>query len=157
MSNNAIAPAFAEHLAAFMERLKVLRYSPATLISREHSVRRFFQWSSERGLHDVRDVTKQTVRDFQEYLLGRYTTHTTHVHLISLRRFFEHLEKTDALLVNPCEGVPLPRLEQRLPRNVLTPDEARRILDASDTKTIKGIRSGSLNSITSLTRFSLSA
>ena len=62
----SIAPAFAEHLAAFMERLKVLRYSPATLVSREHSVRRFFQWLGGRGLHDVRDVTKQTVRDFQE-------------------------------------------------------------------------------------------
>ena len=140
MSNSAIAPALAEHLAAFMERLKVLRYSPATLVSREHSVRRFFQWSSERGLHDVRDVTKQTVRDFQEWLLNRYTTHTAHVHLISLRRFFEHLEKTDALLVNPCEGVPLPRLEQRLPRSVFTPEEVRRILDAPDAKAPKGIR-----------------
>lgn len=140
MSNHDITPAFAKHLAAFVERLKVLRYSPATLVSREHSVRRFFHWSSERGLHDVRDVTKQTVRDFQEWLLSRYTTHTAHVHLISLRRFFEHLEKTDALLVNPCEGVPLPRLEQRLPRSVFTPEEVKRILDAPDTKTQKGIR-----------------
>ena len=140
MSNNAIAPAFAEHLAAFMERLKVLRYSPATLISREHSVRRFFQWLGGRGLDDVRDVTKQTVRDFQEYLLGRYTTHTTHVHLISLRRFFEHLEKTDVLLVNPCEGVPLPKMEDRLPRSVFTPEEVKRILEAPDVKTKKGIR-----------------
>ena len=140
MSSNAIAPGLAEHLAAFMERLKVLRYSPATLVSREHSVRRFFQWSSERGLADVRDVTKQTVRDFQEWLLGRYATHTVHVHLISLRRFFEHLEKTDALLVNPCEGVPLPKLEQRLPRSVFTPEEVKRILDAPNAKAQTGIR-----------------
>ncbi len=129
-----------EHLAAFVERLKVLRYSPATLLSREHSLRRFFQWLGEKGRTDVRDVTKQTVRDFQEYLLARYTTHTAHAHLIALRRFFEHLEATDALLVNPCEGVPLPKLEDRLPRNVLTPEEVRRILDAPDAKTKKGIR-----------------
>lgn len=127
-----------QHLAAFMERLKVLRYSPATLACREQSVRRFFQWLGDKA--DVRDVTKQTVRDYQEYLLGRYTTHTVHVQIISLRRFFEHLEATDVLLVNPCEGVPLPKLEDRLPRNVLTRDEARRILDAPDTKTQKGIR-----------------
>jgi integrase/recombinase XerD len=138
MNDTSLTPQCAKHLAAFVERLKVLRYSPATLVCREHSLRRFFQWLGEKA--DVRDVTKQTVRDYQEYLLGRYTTHTTHVHLISLRRFFEHLEKTDALLVNPCEGVPLPKMEDRLPRNVLTPGEARRILDAPDTKTIKGIR-----------------
>ena len=126
MSNRrcTYAPAFAEHLAAFMEGMKVLRYSPATLVSREHSVRRFFQWSERTGFDDVREVTEQTVRDYQEYLLGRYTTHTTRVHLISLRRFFEHLEKTDALLVNPCAGVLLPKVGQRLPRNVLTPEEA---------------------------------
>jgi len=134
-----------EHLAAFVERLKVLRYSPATLVSREHCIRRFFRWLQAKpgGVQaqpGVRDVTKQTVRDYQEYLLGRYTTHTAHAHLIALRRFFEHLEATDALLVNPCEGVPLPKLEDRLPRNVLTPEEVRRILDAPDAKTKKGIR-----------------
>lgn len=140
MNDTPLNPQCAAHLAAFVERLKVLRFSPATLICREHSMRRFFQWLGGRGQADVRDVTKQTVRDFQEYLLGRYATHTVHVHLISMRRFFEHLEKTDALLVNPCEGVPLPKLEDRLPRNVLTPDEARRILDAPDPGTKKGIR-----------------
>jgi len=138
MNDIPLTPQCAEHLAAFTERLKVLRYSPATLACREQSLRRFFQWLGEKA--DVRDVTKQTVRDYQEYLLGRYTTHTVHVQIISLRRFFEHLEATDALLVNPCEGVPLPKLEDRLPRNVLTPGEARRIIDAPDTKTTKGIR-----------------
>src|ERR1700722_15741052 len=99
MSNISLTPQCAGHLAAFMERLKVLRYSPATLASREQSLRRFFQWLG--GADDVRDVTKQTVRDYQEYLMGRYATHTVHVQIISLRRFFEHLEKTDVLLVNP--------------------------------------------------------
>jgi len=140
MNNTLSTSQWAGHLAAFVERLKVLRYSPATLACREQSLRRFFQWLGTTGLNDVRDVTKQTVRDFQSYLLGRYTTHTAHVHLISLRRFFEHLEKTDVLLVNPTEGVPLPRLEDRLPRNILTPEEVKRILDAPDTKTEKGIR-----------------
>jgi integrase/recombinase XerD len=134
-----------QHLAGFVERLKVLRYSPATVASREYSLRVFFQWfeAQPNGVQaqpGVRDVSQQTVRDYQEHLLGRYTTHTTHVHLIALRRFFEHLEKTDALLVNPCEGVPLPKMEDRLPRNILTPEEVKRILDAPDGKTKKGIR-----------------
>jgi integrase/recombinase XerD len=140
MNDTSLNPQLAAHLAAFVERLKVLRFSPATLVCREHSMRRFFQWLGERGQTDVRDVTRQTVRDFQEWLMSRYATHTVHVHLISMRRFFEHLEKTDALLVNPCEGVPLPKLEDRLPRNVLTPQEARHILDAPDASNKKGIR-----------------
>ena len=33
-----------------------------------------------------------------------------------MRRFFEHLEKTDVLLVNPCAGMPLPKIEERVCR-----------------------------------------
>jgi integrase/recombinase XerD len=62
------------------------------------------------------------------------------VKLISLRRFFEHLETIDAVLLNPCGGVILPKLEDRLPRGVLSLAEARRLLDAPDTQSKKGIR-----------------
>ena len=63
-----------------------------------------------------------------------------HVRLIALRRFFEHLEKTDAILVNPTVGLKLPTLPSRLPKTVLTPGETRALLDAPDTQTKKGIR-----------------
>ena len=56
----------------------------------------------------------------------------------AVRRFFEHLEKTDVILVNPCAGIPLPRLGDRLPKAVLTEKEARALLDAPDTQTAAG-------------------
>jgi len=135
-----LAPQFAAPLAGFVERLKVLRYSPATVASRRDCLLKFFAWLAGSGIADVRDVSKQTVRDFQQWLLARYSTASTHIHLAALRRFFEHLEATDALLLNPTAGVPLPKLENRLPRSVLTQAEAKRILDAPDTQTKKGIR-----------------
>jgi integrase/recombinase XerD len=142
--NPALAPQSAQHLSAFLERLKVLHYSPATVASRQQSLSAFFRWLGQAGpgrkLTDVREVTQQTVRDYQKHLLGRYTTWSTHTHIIALRRFFEHLEATDALLISPCAGVPLPRLEDRLPRSIFTRQEVRRILDAPDTQTGKGIR-----------------
>jgi integrase/recombinase XerD len=140
----ALPPQWTQHLNAFLERLKVLRYSPATVASRQHSLSVFFRWLDQAGpgrkLIDIREVTQQTVRDYQKHLLGRYATYSVHTHLIALRRFFEHLEATDALLINPCAGVPLPRLESRLPRSIFTRQEVRRILEAPDTQTKKGIR-----------------
>jgi site-specific recombinase XerD len=62
------------------------------------------------------------------------------VHLQALRRFFEHLETTDVILVNPCAGITLPKLASRLPKVVLTQGEARALLDAPDTQTEIGIR-----------------
>ena len=50
------------------------------------------------------------------------------------------MEATDVILVNPCTGIPLPRQGKRLPRAVLTKDEAKALLDAPDTQTAIGIR-----------------
>jgi len=127
---------------SFIEALRVRGYSPATLYSRNGSLDLFFRYLAAAGIDDVREVNRETVRAYHAWMMesGKYKTHTVHVRIIALRRFFEHLEKTDAVLVNPCNGLYLPKLERRLPRRVLTQAEARRILDAPDTQTRKGIR-----------------
>jgi len=136
------------HRRAFVETLRVRAFSPATLKSRSQSLDAFFRFLSSlpptgggRGLDDVREVSAEMIRDYQIFLSGQpWTTHTVHAKLIALRQFFRHLEKIDAVLVNPCCKMVLPKIEERLPRRVLTPAEARRILDQPDTQTRKGIR-----------------
>ncbi len=46
----------------------------------------------------------------------------------------------DAVLVNPCVGVPLPKLPDRLPRRVLTAAEVARVLAQPDSRTHQGKR-----------------
>lgn len=129
------------HRRAFLESLRVRHFAAATLASRSQSLDAFFRFLVEGGIDDVRKVTRETIREYQLWLSSQpWTTHTRHAKLIALRRFFEHLEKTDAVLLNPCGGLVLPKLEDRLPRNILTPQEARRVLDQPDTQTRKGIR-----------------
>lgn len=133
------------HRFAFLESLRVRGQSPATLKSRSQSLSSFFLWMAGEGIGDVREVTREHIRAYQLWLQHRppgsgFSTQTLHVKLISLRRFFEHLEATDAVLINPCVGLILPKLEDRLPRGVLSLAEARRLLDAPDTQTKKGIR-----------------
>ena len=129
------------HRSHFLEALKVRRFSPATITSRQASLAVFFGWLAGSGIADVREVSRQTVRDYQLWLQGRgYAVPTVQVHLQALRRFFEHLETTDVILVNPCAGIMLPKLASRLPKVVLTQGEARALLDAPDTQTKIGIR-----------------
>jgi integrase/recombinase XerD len=59
---------------------------------------------------------------------------------MALRQFFRHLEKSDVILLDPCAKMVLPKLGERLPRNVLTPAEAVRILNMPDTQRPIGIR-----------------
>ena len=138
---NALAPAFEAQRAAFLESLRVRGQSPATLRSRGESLGAFFPWLGAAGISDVREVTRETIRSYQRALrTAELSTATIHARLIALRRFFEHLEAQDAILFNPCAGLVLPPLGDRLPRAVLTKAEARKILDAPDTQTKKGIR-----------------
>jgi integrase/recombinase XerD len=131
----------------FLESLRVRGQSPATLKARSQSLSTFFLWMAGEGIEDVREITREHMRAYGLWLRNRppgsgqpFTTQTVHMKLISLRRFFEHLEATDAVLINPCVGLVLPKLEDRLPRGVLSQAEARRLLNAPDTQTKKGIR-----------------
>ena len=74
----------------------------------------------------------------------KYCIHTVHLHMIGIRRLFEHLENTDAILLNPCVGLRLPKLPDRLPRNVLTLSEVKAVLKQPDTQTARGIRDRAL-------------
>ncbi len=126
---------------SFLESLRVRGQSPATLRARSQSLTTFFLWLVSAGIDDVRELTREHVRTYALWLRQqRFTTGTLHAKLISLRRFFEHLEAIDAVLINPCLGLLLPKREERLPRAVLSQAEARRILDAPNTQTRKGIR-----------------
>jgi integrase/recombinase XerD len=137
----ATVPALESLRASFLESLRVRRFAPATLTARSQSLTVLFTFLAEHSVADVREVTREHLRAFATWLMAKnYTDHTRCAHLASVRAFFDHLERTDAILVNPCADLILPRIAKRLPRGVLTPEEARRVLDAPDVQTRSGLR-----------------
>lgn len=66
------------------------------------------------------------------------------VRLAALRAFFAHLETRDAILLNPCTGLPSPRVERSLPKKILSTADVRRILAVPDVATPKGRRDKAL-------------
>ena len=130
---------------SFMEAMRVRNYSKATIKLRAGSLALFFRYLVSMGVSDAREVSRQTMRVYQAWLMTqRYTMQSVHVHLSAVRRFFEYLEKSDAILINPCNGVLLPHFDRPLPRNVLTLKEARVVLNEPDTQTKAGIRDKAL-------------
>lgn len=137
----AVAVALAAEGARFLAAGRVRGCSPATLKSHAGSLRVFFAFLGKQGVADVRAVESAHVRAYAIALQTRGDSIATqHVRLVALRRFFEHLQKLDAVLVNPCAGFTLPTLPDRLPRHVLTRAQAQRVLDAPDTATKTGLR-----------------
>jgi len=142
-----------ELVAAFTAYLKALRRSPATVHSYTYSLNPFFAFLDAEGIKDVRAVNRRLLERYQAALLDPdrpvccnaraetgYTVNTVHVLTRAVRRFYDYLESTGKVLVNPADGFAAPELGDRLPRDVLTVAEVKRLLDAPDTSKPVGVR-----------------
>ena len=141
-SGRGADPAPADAVASgFLEYLRVRGAAPATVKARASSLRCWLAWLARRGIDDVKAATGADITAYLAWLRREgYGEPTQHVRLITLRRFYEWLERTDALLVNPCAGIALPKLPRRLPRTVLTEEQARAILAQPNRRTARGKR-----------------
>lgn len=128
-------------LLSYLETLRVRGLAPATLASRAQALRSFFARLEKK---DVRAVTRADVQAHAAALAGVLSPASRRVHQTALRGFFGWLEASDAVLVNPCVGVPLPKLPDRLPRRVLTVREVARVLAQPNTASAKGRRDRAL-------------
>jgi len=133
-------------LDAYLESLKTRRYSRASLEQARIVLPRFFEYLRSEGIEDLRGVTEAHIVSFARHVSrkknregARVGTWTRRVHLSTVRRFFSHLSERKLILVNPAEGVPLPR-GKRLPRLQLNRAEAERLMTAPPPLTTKGKR-----------------
>jgi integrase/recombinase XerD len=109
-------------------------------------VQAFLGWLSGRGL-DLADVKAADLHAYQAHLYafrrkdGRpYAAAYQAARLVVLKHLFRYVCRRGYLLHDPAADLELPRLEKRLPRTILTPKEVRRILEAPDPKTARGLR-----------------
>ena len=127
MSNNASTPPrfelpaavltewwlpFADYLAH--ER----RYSPYTLRNYYQAFEDFCAWLTGAGLagSGFEALGPREVRDFVIEAQRRFGRRTLHNHVSGLRAFFKFWLRRDKVKRNPFLGVPLPKLERRLPK-----------------------------------------
>ncbi len=134
-------------LFAFIEHMKVRNYAKATLTGYTRYLRQFLDYLRAIDITDLKQVTRDTLTDYQVKLIGfrdeggkGYTIATVSIKIRAIKRFFEYLESSNQILINPAEHIKEPKKETRLPRAVLTEDEARKILDQPNLSTITGIR-----------------
>jgi integrase/recombinase XerD len=136
---------FNELFSSFTEHMKVKNYAPPTRDSYGRGLRTFLAHLTELGITDVKRVTRDILYDYQAKLMTEKTSRKLSYSFVSakiraIKRFFEQLEASGALLLNPAEYIKEPKKETRLPRTVLTEDEVRSILDQPDLSTITGLR-----------------
>jgi integrase/recombinase XerC len=120
----------AEWLTPFLEFLgKERRYSPYTLRNYRQAWEDFWRWLGTGGGRSRRldQIEPRAARDFVIEAQGRFSRRTLHNHVSALRAFYKYWLTQGRVTRNPFAGVPLPKLEKRLPQ-FLTEQQMKALL-----------------------------
>jgi integrase/recombinase XerD len=134
-------------LLRFLDWMRQQNYSPRSVEIREKQLSYFLVWAHERGITRPNEVTKPVLDRYKRYLYhyrrsdGRpLTFRTQHSRLSPLRVFFKWAARNNYIAWNPASELELPRVESRLPKHILTKDEAELIFSLCDLETPFGLR-----------------
>ena len=131
----------------FLEARRARHFSPRTVEWNEGNLRAFFNWCEDRSLRNPTEITRPILERYQRWLFyyrmksGKpLTIASQHKRLAAVVAFFKWLAKSNLILFNPASEVELPRLDRRLPRDVLTVAEVEQVLSLPDVSKPSGIR-----------------
>lgn len=134
-------------IAEYLELLRARALSETTIATRRSGLRAFAGWCADRAIVRPGEVTRPVVEAYQRWLYGfrredgRALSVTTQTgRLQAVRGFLRWMARTNRIAYNPASELELPRQPVRLPRDVLTVEEAEAVMAGPDTRTMLGLR-----------------
>lgn len=147
VEREAPAEGLAAYVRAYVAHLQARQYSAQTMRYQQMSLLAFFAWTDERGIARLTEITRPVLQRYQRHLAyatsrnGKPLSASGQFNrLMALRGFFRFLTRENVLLYNPASELELPKLEKRLPKDVLTAPEAESVLSQPDLDTPAGLR-----------------
>lgn len=132
-----------EHLLT----LELKGLSAATVYGRHKLLAHLASWCLDRDVVSPLTVTVEVLDGYRRHLHRHITKAGTPLtvrsqqqHLIATRGLFAWLTKQRLIVSNPASELELPKTPDRLPRNVLSPEQAEQILALPDVDTPLGLR-----------------
>jgi len=134
------------YLKKYTDILQAKNLAQSTIKSHERNIIQFIDWTKKINLNKIHSLNKKDLESYQIYLtkikinnkLLNYNSRRNR--LVSLRQWFAWLCKRNTLLYNPLADLEMPQKTQKIPRDVLTEEEAEKILRQPNTSTLIGLR-----------------
>jgi site-specific recombinase XerD len=129
----------------FLEFFTVQIRNPHTRRAYARAAAEFFDWLAAKGVARLESIESVHVATYIEELQRTRSAPTTKLRLAALRRLFDWMVIGQIMATNPTAAVRGPRhIVRRGKTPVLTPAEARQLIDAIDTTTVIGLRDRAL-------------
>jgi integrase/recombinase XerD len=136
----------AARLLARYEEQALVRYAAKTGSNYLRQIRRLLAWLEARGIA-LGETRTEDLLAYQSALYAQrrkdgrpFSTGAHKNAVMAVRSFFRFLYRRGHLLSDPAAAVEYPRVERRLPRILLTRDEAIRIVEAAKGRTPLALR-----------------
>ena len=134
-------------LEKHLDHLRLRDYSEYTLKGRRVHIGFFLEWAAERGIADPVEVTRTVLESYQRHVFHYRKKNGEplgfngqHDRIVPLRVWFKWMARQHYILHNPASELELPRLGLRLPKAVLSAQEAELVLRQPDVHDALGLR-----------------
>ena len=137
-----------ETIESYLKQLASRGYSKETIDEYRYLLGIFTRYMADKRIPVFSEVTSQDILSYQDYIHHDYKP--AHKEVLSLgyqrnllkalKGFFRHLVQEEKILSDPTVKLTMPKLPRKLPREILTKREIRKLLTAPDTKTARGMR-----------------
>ena len=124
------------HKSEYLEFLLSKGFKEETIRRIDIYLEQYWTWLQTKSIADIRQVTPTTIMDYQLYLTEYRKTNGQNLHPLTIvsklsvvRGYFGYLLKRRDIFLNPTLDVDLPKVGRYLPKNILTQDEAKRLLE----------------------------
>ncbi len=131
----------------FERSLKVLNRSKRTIREVIRKLNKFFDYLQSLDITHLDGITKEVVKNYQIEVYQTvnakgYPNTVAYQNSImgSVKQFLQFLVDAGYIVSNPARDIQYARQPQRLPRGILSASEARKIMQAPDTKSVIGYR-----------------
>jgi len=131
----------------YLATLELKALSPATVYGRRKSLASLAGWCLERDITSPVEVSVEVVDAYRRHLHRHVTKNGTPLtvrsqqqYLIAARGLFGWLAKQRLMAVNPTVEMELPKTPERLPRQILSPDQVEAVLAVPDIEIPLGLR-----------------
>lgn len=136
------------YMQTYHQWMREMNYSEHTIKNHRCFFGKFVAWCEERGILKPEDISQQLIERYQKILYQSRESKTEEVLTLNSQRviamaihsFFRWMRKRGYLAQNPAADIDIPRTEYRLPQIALTTDQVEKILSATDTEDLIGIR-----------------
>lgn len=130
-----------------LEELRVRHYSDYTVKYRGVYISFFLAWCAERGITEPVEVTRTVLESYQRYVFhyrkkdGEPLSFSgQESRIVPLRVWFKWMARHHHILHNPASELELPRTGFRLPKAVLTAEEAEQVIAQPNIHDPLGLR-----------------